>query len=89
MHTVLPTSPPPGEGVLPELSHRSVADASNVATRCDSQNGSTGGDATVILKHSGGWAGPWDSARNNQLDSGRGRHLGSCVNLTLIVGILA
>eukprot|EP00964_Phaeocystis_antarctica_P096116 scaffold62481_cov74-Phaeocystis_antarctica.AAC.2 len=35
--TVLPTVPPPGEGVLPELPHRSVADASNVATRCDSQ----------------------------------------------------
>ena len=37
VHTVRPTVPPPGEGVLPELPHRSVADASNVATRCDSQ----------------------------------------------------
>ena len=36
-----PHAPPPGEGVLPEFPHRSVADASTVATRCDSQNDST------------------------------------------------
>eukprot|EP00964_Phaeocystis_antarctica_P026513 scaffold14944_cov61-Phaeocystis_antarctica.AAC.3 len=69
-----PHTPPSGKGVLPELPHRAVADASNVATRCDSQNGSAGGAAAVIPKHSGRVAGggTWDSARNRTGQCGGG-----------------